>query len=103
MTTLLHWGPWLCGALALLCAVAAAYAFRGRRLIATSTAILSGLLWATFGALLLTLGAGLSGYRALTNEDVALTILVTPLADGRFLADARFPEGRAASWELAGD
>jgi hypothetical protein len=103
VTTALVWGPWVCGVLALLCAVAAVYAFRGRRLIAMSTAILSGLLWGTFGALLLTLGAGLTGYRALTNEDVALTIMVTPLADGHFLADARFPGGRADTWELAGD
>lgn len=103
MTTALVWGPWVCGALALFCAVAAFFAFRGRRFVTMSTAILAGLLWATFGALLLTLGAGLAGYRALTNEDVALTIMVTPLADGRFLADARFPGGRADSWELAGD
>jgi len=103
MTAPLTWGPWVCGALALACAVTAVLAFRGRRLVAMGTAVLAGLLWSTLAALLVAVGAGLAGYRALTREDVALTILVTPLADGRFLADARFPEGRAATWELAGD
>ena len=103
MTPALSWSPWVCGALALLSAVAAVLAFRGRRLITMSTAVLAGLLWTTLAALVVALGAGLAGYRALTREEVALTVLVTPLADGRFLADARFPEGRAATWELAGD
>lgn len=103
MTTALTWAPWICGALALLSGVAAFFAFRGRRLVTGSTALLAGLLWTALAALAVTLGAGLAGYRALTREDLALTVLVTPLADGHFLADARFPEGRAASWELAGD
>jgi hypothetical protein len=103
VTPALAWAPWVCGALAALCGVAAVLAFRGRRLIAMSTAVLAGLLCSTLAALLVAVGAGLAGYRALTREEVALTVLVTPLADGRFLADARFPEGRAATWELAGD
>jgi hypothetical protein len=88
---------------ALACAALAAASFRGRRFVAASGATLVALLWLSFGALFVTLSAGLAGYRALTREDVALTVLVTPLANGRFLADARFPDGRAATWELAGD
>ena len=103
MTDLLRWAPWVCAAAALLSLWLAAAALRGRRVIAASGATLVALLWLSVAALITALGAGLVGYRALTNEDVALTVLVTPLANGHFLADARFPEGRAASWELAGD
>lgn len=103
MSPTLHWAPWIAGVLAAACLGVGVAAFRGRRLVTGSISTLVGLLWVAGAALLVALGAGLAGYRALTREDVALTILVTPLANGRFLADARFPEGRAAQWELAGD
>lgn len=103
MTDALRWAPWVAGALAAACLGVGVSSFRGRRLITGSLSTLVGLLWVAAAALLVALGAGLAGYRALTREDVALTILVTPLANGRFLADARFPEGRAAQWELAGE
>ena len=103
MTDLLRWAPWAAAAAAVICLGLGVMALRGRRLIAASGATLVALLWLSVAALLTALGAGLAGYRALTNEDVALTVLVTPLANGHFLADARFPEGRSASWELAGD
>jgi hypothetical protein len=99
----LAWGPWVCGALAAVSLGLAVLGFRGRRFIAAGTAVLAGLLWTTLAALLVTLGAGLAGYRALTREEVALRVMVTPLAGQKFLADARFPEGRAESWEITGD
>ncbi|MEO6068687.1 MAG: hypothetical protein ABJB33_10165 [Gemmatimonadota bacterium] len=99
----LGWAPWVCGLAALMSAGLGVSAYRGRRPVAASAATLVALLWLSLAGLLSALGAGLAGYRALTNEDVALTVMVTPLAGGRFLADARFPEGRAASFEIAGD
>ncbi|HTK55441.1 MAG TPA: hypothetical protein VL295_01345 [Gemmatimonadales bacterium] len=103
MNTVLHWAPWVSGLLAVTCLGVGVAAFRGKRFVTGSISTLVGLLWVSGAALLVALGTGLAGYRALTREDVALTILVTPLANGRFLADARFPEGRAAQWEIAGD
>lgn len=103
MTDALRWAPWVSGLLALASLGAAVASFRGRRVVAGSVATLAGLLWVAVAVIIVLLGSGLAGYRALTREDVALTVLVTPLANGRFLADARFPEGRAAQWELAGD
>jgi len=103
VTTALSWAPWVAGLLALACAVLAVQAFRGRRLVTGSITLLTALLWTTLAALVATLGAGLAGYRALTREEVALTVMVTPLAGQKFLADARFPEGRAATWEISGD
>ena len=99
----LAWASWVCLAAALLSGGLAAASFRGKRPVAGTSVTQVALLWLSLAGLLGALGAGLAGYRALTREDVALTVLVTPLAQGRFLADARFPEGRAASWELAGD
>lgn len=103
MTAALVWGPWILGALGALCLVLAVLGFRGRRFIAASTATLAGLLWLSLAALFVTLGAGLAGYRALTREEVALRVMITPLAGKKFLADARFPEGRAETWEITGD
>jgi len=43
------------------------------------------------------------GYRALTHEEVAATIDITPLAAQRFRARVQVPEGRTQDYELAGD
>lgn len=103
MNTALTWAPWMCAVAALLSLGFAIGAFRARRILAGTIATLATLLWCSGAALITALGAGLAGYRALTREDLALTVMVTPLPDRRFLADARFPGGRAASWQLAGD
>lgn len=103
MNAAVSWAPWICAAAALLSLGLAIGAFRGRRAVAGSIATLVTLLWCAGATLCVALGAGLAGYRALTREDHALTVMVTPLPGQRFLADARFPGGRAASWQLAGD
>jgi hypothetical protein len=63
-----------------------------------------------FGLLLLALGAlsgaialGIQGYSALTREDVAARISVRPAAPQKFSATVRYPDGRAQSFDLAGD
>lgn len=63
-----------------------------------------------FGMLLLALGGGavmiaigIQGYRALMREDVAARIVVKPAGPQRFHATFRFPDGREATYELAGD
>lgn len=103
MNRVLTWAPWICGCAALLSLGLAVTSFRSRRVVAGTTATLVTLLWCAGAALFAALGTGLAGYQALTREDVALTVMVTPLAGQQFLADVRFPGGRAASWQLAGD
>ena len=103
MNSVITWVPWLLGVAALASMVAAGFAFRRRRLVSGSLSLLSGLLWLSLAAIISLLDAGLVGYRALSREDVALTVLVTPLAGQRLLADVRFPGGRAETWTLAGD
>lgn len=103
MSTFVAWSPWILGVAALGSYVSAVLAFRRRRFVPGGISLLSGSLWLALAAVITLLDAGLVGYRALTHEDVALTVLVTPVAGDRFLADVRFPGGRAESWQLAGD
>jgi hypothetical protein len=65
--------------------------------------ILGGLLLLSLGALAGTISAGMIGYRALTREDVAAHIMVKPDGAKRFTATLRFPDGRQATYRLAGD
>ena len=46
---------------------------------------------------------GIQGYRALTREDLAAFVYVTPMAPQRFEATVRFPDGKEARYDLAGD
>jgi hypothetical protein len=65
--------------------------------------MLGGLLLLSLGALAGTISAGMLGYRALTREDVAARIAVKPDGAQRFTATFRFPDGRQATYQLAGD
>jgi hypothetical protein len=67
-------------------------------------------LWSVTGMLLISLGllagtiaVGIHGYRALTREDVAARLFVRPAGAQRFTATIRYPDGREATFELAGD
>jgi hypothetical protein len=64
---------------------------------------LAGLLLLSFGAFVGTIAIGIQGYRALTREDVAARLSVRPVGPQRFAATVRFPDGREATYDLAGD
>src|SRR5713226_4828416 len=64
---------------------------------------LAGLLLLSLGALVGTIAIGIQGYRALTREDVAARLSVRPVGPQRFAATVRFPDGREATYDLAGD
>jgi hypothetical protein len=65
--------------------------------------VLGGLFLLTLGALAASVSVGMLGYRALTREDVAARIVVKPSGPKRFEATFRFPDGRQATYQLAGD
>ena len=46
---------------------------------------------------------GIQGYRALTREEVAAHLAVKPTGPQRFAASLRFPDGKVAQFDLAGD
>jgi len=64
---------------------------------------LCGLLLLSLGALAGTVAIGTQGYRALTREDLAARLTVRPVGPQRFAATVRFPDGRQAAFDLAGD
>ena len=73
------------------------------RLMGFSVRILAALVLVSLGALSGAIGLGMQGYRALTREDVAARVAVKPVGNQRFDATVRFPDGREASYQIAGD
>jgi hypothetical protein len=64
---------------------------------------LAGLLLLSLGGLAGTIAIGTQGYLALTREDVAAHLFVRPIGPQRFAVTVRFPDGREATFALAGD
>ena len=64
---------------------------------------LAGLLLVSLGALSGSLALGIQGYHALTREVVAAHLSVRPTGPQRFSATVRFPDGRQATYDIAGD
>ena len=83
--------------------IAAIVSFIKLRLPQSAIRMVAGLLLLALGTLAGTISVGMMGYRALTREDVAARIVVKPAGPQRFIATFHFPEGREATYELAGD
>ena len=100
--------PWMLGS-AVLISVGAILVFTG--LVAIfglhplrfMTRTLLGLLLIALGLLEGAITIGVQGYRALSHEEVAARVFVQPTGPQRFNATFQFPDGRKASYTLAGD
>jgi len=92
-----------CGVLGALLILAGLAALWRVRLLRFAGRTLFGLLLLALGVLAGTIALGVQGYRALTYEDIAARIVVKPAGAQRFTATFRYPDGRAATYELAGD
>ena len=88
------------GVVALVTGLAALLRARPLRFVART---LSGLLLAGAGTLALAVAFGSQGYRALTQEQPAGRIAVHSTGPQRFDARFVFPDGREATYALAGD
>jgi hypothetical protein len=88
------------GAVFLLAALAA---LRRVRLLRFSTRLVLSLAFLAIGFSFAAISLGTQGYRALTREEVAATVDTESLGAHRFRARIRFPDGREASYVLAGD
>jgi len=64
---------------------------------------LVGALLLCFGALALAVSFGTQGYRALLDEQPAGRVFIKKTAPQRFTARFVFPDGREATYEIAGD
>lgn len=83
--------------------VAGVLALRRRRLLGFAGGVLTGLLLLALGALAGTLSLATRGYRALTHEEVAATVVVRPAGSRRFVAEVALPGGRRDTFRIRGD
>lgn len=92
-----------CGVLSLVFFVVAITALRRRKLLSSLLRLLLSALFLTLAALFATITIATVGYKALTYEETAATVRIEPLAAKSFMAHFTFPDGRQASYKLAGD
>jgi hypothetical protein len=90
-------------ALAVVFLAAAVLAVRRKRLLGTAAGATVSLLLFVVAALLSTIAVATQGYRALTREDLAATVVVRPTGPGRFTAQVTFPDGRDTTFALRGE
>jgi hypothetical protein len=64
---------------------------------------LVGIALVSLGGLLISIGFGLYGYRALTREEVAAHVAVRPIGPQRFEARFVIPDRPEATYEISGD
>ena len=64
---------------------------------------LFGMLLVSLGALAGTISIGIQGYQALAREDIAARISIVPTGPQQFSAVFLYPDGRAATYAIAGD
>ena len=89
--------------LALVCLVLARRALKKRRPFSTLTRALASALFAALAVIAALMAVGIRGYHALTDEQLAATVRVTPIGPHHFTAEFTFPDGRAATYDVAGD
>lgn len=77
--------------------------FRRRRWVSTVGRSTVGALFASISALAATLSVSTQGYRALTSEEVAMTITTVPTGAHSFQAYVEFPDGRDTTLAVLGD
>lgn len=78
-------------------------AIRGGRWTSGATRTGGGALFLALGALAGTLGVSTHGYRALTQEELALTVTTVPTGARTFQAFLEFPDGRDTTLHVLGD
>jgi len=78
-------------------------AFRARRWVGTALSTLAGALLLSLSALSATLSVSIRGYRALTSEQVAMTVTTVPTGPRSFQAYVELPGGRDTTLAVRGD
>ena len=103
LDTRLFLGAVALGVVGAMLVLAGLVSFIQLRLMSFAFRLLVGALLLALGLLAGAIGIGVQGYRALTHEEVAARITVKPAGERRIHATFRFPDGREARYELAGD
>jgi len=92
-----------CGLLSLIFFIFTFVAIRKRKIIGSTISLLTALLCLALAALSGTITVATKGYLALTHEETAAIVRTEPLGGKVFLAHFEFPDGKKASYRLAGD
>lgn len=100
--------PYLLAALALgilgiLLIITGVMALVRAQVLSFSMQSLTGLLLLSLGGLSGMIAFGIQGYQTLTREEVAAYISVVPVSPQHFSATFRYPDGRTAKFDIAGD
>lgn len=74
-----------------------------RKIMATSKNFVVTLLMISLSALFGTISISIHGYQALTKEELAATVIITPIAEQKFNAQFIMPDGSKQTFALAGD
>ena len=93
----------VCGVLSLIFFIATIGSLRRKKLLSSALRILLSALFLSLATLFGTITVATVGYRALTYEEMAATVRIEPLGAKLFIAHFIFPDGRQASYKLAGD
>jgi hypothetical protein len=79
------------------------FAFRRRRFLLMGLSLLVAVLCLSLAGLCATVQVAVQGYRALTREEVAAVVETRSTGPQTFVATFDFPDGRSATYSLAGD
>ena len=93
----------LLASVSVVCLAFAVAAWRKRRAMSVAFGTLVALLFLSLGGLFAVLSVATQGYRALTSEQVAADVEITPMGQQRFSAHFHFPDGRDTTFALSGD
>lgn len=91
------------GSLSILFFIVTYRAIRKKKVISSTIRLLCALLCLSLAFLFGTITIATQGYRALTHEEVAAVVRMEPLGAKSFVAYFKFPDGKEASYKLAGD
>jgi hypothetical protein len=89
--------------LSVLFLVAAFAAVRRRRWLGSFGTLILAVFFLSLAALAATVSVATRGYRALTHEEVAATVVTEPSGPDRFTATFSFADGRTQAYEIAGN
>ena len=91
------------GVLSALFLVAAFASVRRQRWLGSFGTLILAVLFLSLAALAATVSVATRGYRALTHEEVAATVVTEPSGPDRFRATFTFADGRKEAYEIAGN
>jgi len=93
----------LCGFLSIAFFITAIVALKNKPSVGVISRFTLALLMLSLAGLFGMITIATQGYRALTREEVAVVVKTEPMGPGRFSARFRFPDGREATYNIAGD